>query len=450
MTMDRRSFLKVALALPASAAGQMSNTSVLVLGAGLAGLCAAWDLEQLGYSVTILDARTRPGGRVYTLRHPFSDCLYAEAGAARIQDSHEFTLRYAKLFNLALDPFFPVDGFNVTVAGGKRILVQAGQAPDLAELPLSFSPEERKLGLRGSFAKYLFSHAGALGDPVKPDWPAADLSRFECSLADFMQRQGASAGVLHMLALGHDLGAMSALQLLRDAAIGASTKLWYKIRGGNDQLPRAFAAKLSGRILYSAEVVRIEQDDRTVRVVYLQAGTPVILSADYMICSLPLPVMRRIEVVPGLSSPKRAAIYEIDYIPMARVFLQSRRRFWVERGHNGWASTDDPIDVWDYTKDQPGQRGILGAYTSGRMAIRLTYLDPAERASAVLNMMERVHPGTRENYEGSASHSWVTDAWSFGAAAEFKPRQLSAFYQSMRTPEGRIHFAGEHTSPWNG
>ncbi|HTM52086.1 MAG TPA: FAD-dependent oxidoreductase, partial [Bryobacteraceae bacterium] len=92
---------------------------------------------------------------------------------------------------------------------------------------------------------------------------------------------------------------------------------------------------------------------------------------------------------------------------------------------------------------------ILGAYISGRMALKLTYQEPAGRAQTVLDMMERVHPGIRENYEGSASHSWVTDPWSLGAGAEFKAGQLTKFYRCVREPEGRIHFAGEHTSPWN-
>ena len=174
------------------------------------------------------------------------------------------------------------------------------------------------------------------------------------------------------------------------------------------------------------------------------------MTGDFLVCTIPLPVMRRIEIAPALSPSKRAAIDEVDNMAMARVYLQSRRRFWLERGESGWAQTDDPIDVWDYTRDQPGTRGILGAYTSGRMARQITARDPAERGPFVLEMMEQVHPGIREHFEGSASYSWVTDPWVQGAAAEFKAGQLSKYYAALRQPEGRIHFAGEHTSPWNG
>jgi monoamine oxidase len=84
------------------------------------------------------------------------------------------------------------------------------------------------------------------------------------------------------------------------------------------------------------------------------------------------------------------------------------------------------------------------------MARQITARDPQERGPFVLEMMERLHPGIRENFESSTSYSWVSDPWVLGAAAEFKAGQLSKYYATLRQPEGRIHFAGEHTSPWNG
>ena len=109
-SINRRNFLKLGIAATAvTGFGFKSNQAkrVIVLGAGLSGLSAAMELANSGFDVTILEARSRPGGRVYTMREPFSDGLYAETGAARIQDTHEWTLKYVKQFNLTLDPFFP-------------------------------------------------------------------------------------------------------------------------------------------------------------------------------------------------------------------------------------------------------------------------------------------------------------------------------------------------------
>src|SRR5437867_5925348 len=121
--MSRRDFLgRVALAAASLSACSSLNArttpdsplvqarapkKVVVLGAGLAGLVAGYELSQAGHDVTILEARLRPGGRVHTLREPFSDGLYAEAGAARIPDNHELTLKYVKLFDVPLEPMYP-------------------------------------------------------------------------------------------------------------------------------------------------------------------------------------------------------------------------------------------------------------------------------------------------------------------------------------------------------
>jgi monoamine oxidase len=463
---DRRAFLRRSLlasaSLAAPALGAFAAASqtapehariprrVVVVGAGLAGLAAALALRDAGWNVTILEARSRPGGRVYTLREPFSDGLYAEAGAARIQDTHAYTLRYVKQFNLELDPFFPSEGNSVTCVAGRRIVTPQGTPVDLAQVPLDFSEEERKIGLRSGLVKYLFSHLCEIGDPTSPSWPSKDLSQFEVPIAEFCRRNGASEAFVKMIAFGHDLSAMSALHLLRDTAVGMATRQWFKIRGGNDRLPAALAAALSENIRYGAAVVRLEQDDRAVRVTYLRDRAPVTIAGDYTVCAVPASVMKSVVIGPALPEPKRTALHELGSLPMARVHLQTNRRFWLERGDTGWGATDDPMDVWDYSRDQPGRRGILGAYLSGRIAETVTGLDAASRGRFVLERMERLHPGVTEHFEVKASYSWIDDPWARGASADFHPGQLSRYYQTLRAPEGRIYFAGEYTSPWSG
>src|ERR1043165_4110373 len=116
MPINRRQFLKrsalIAAGLTLSGPRALAFTGVdpkkiIIIGAGMAGLSAGYELTQLGHDVTILEARARPGGRVHTLREPFSDGLYAEEGAARIPDNHDLTLKYVKQFELGLEPFYP-------------------------------------------------------------------------------------------------------------------------------------------------------------------------------------------------------------------------------------------------------------------------------------------------------------------------------------------------------
>src|SRR6266481_4934503 len=154
--MNRREFLQLATLAALAAYAESSQAlqtgglirrgpakKVVILGAGLAGLAAAEELINAGHEVTVLEARSRPGGRVYTLRKPFADGLYAEAGAGRIPNTHALTLKYVKRFGLQLDPFWPESGSNVFLWRGKRQLVPAGKDPNLDGLALNFTPEER-------------------------------------------------------------------------------------------------------------------------------------------------------------------------------------------------------------------------------------------------------------------------------------------------------------------
>jgi len=151
--MDRREFLQFSgmaalgsyasrldrLGMGTSAVPPESSKPIVILGAGIAGLAAGLELVHAGHNVTILEAQTRPGGRVYTLRAPFSDDLHAEAGAARIPSTHQLTLDYVKRFNLQLDPFLPKAGTEVFLWRGQRQVVPHGQDPDLSKLEVNFT-----------------------------------------------------------------------------------------------------------------------------------------------------------------------------------------------------------------------------------------------------------------------------------------------------------------------
>ena len=121
---------------------------MIIIGAGLAGLSAAFELSRMGHEVTVLESRLRIGGRVYTLREPFSDGMYAEAGAARIPDNHQLTLKYIKLFGLTLDPFEPGNLTQVAYIRGRRIKIPSGEEAPLTGLPSALTPggAERKSG----------------------------------------------------------------------------------------------------------------------------------------------------------------------------------------------------------------------------------------------------------------------------------------------------------------
>jgi monoamine oxidase len=427
---------------------------VVVVGAGLAGLSAAYELVQAGHDVTVLEAQLRPGGRVCTFRAPFSDGLYAEVGAMHIPDTHHLTLRYAQLFNLSLDlePAFNMASLNFV--RGKRIVAREGAK---VEWPFALSEEDKKLDLGGLFDKYETAKAyEEIGDPAAPEWSAYALKKYDdVSYLEFLKRNGASADVSSLITLGwahlwgEGLEAVSALTVLRDTASWFKAGQHYRIHGGNDLLPKAFAERLKEQIHYGSPVIRMEQTERGVRVFFQSGGTRNSMTADRIVCAIPFSVLRTMEVSPPFSPAKRKAVAELPYFSGARVSVQCRRKFWRDEGLNGSVFTDLPVEwVFDATITQPGPRGVLQCYAGGTNARQIMALDEERRIAQVKEQMARFYPEIGEYFEGGVSKCWEEDPWERGASSWYKPGQMAELWPHMAPPEGRIHFAGDHTSPY--
>lgn len=424
---------------------------VVVIGAGVAGLAAAYELTQAGHDVTVLEARGRAGGRVQTMREQFSDGLYVEAGAMNVYDTHDWTLKYIKLFGLTLDTSAPSTLASVVYLRGRRLVSKQGQALDY---PLDLKAEEKQLGRRGMWEKYVLSVAKDVGDYDAPGWPSTALLKYDrMTFTEYLRAQGASPAAAELLGLGalgafgDGAGTVSALVMLREIAHRSRLKQNYYIRGGTDLLPRAFASKLSDRIRYGAPVVGIEQDSNGVRVAYLHAGARESLAADRVVCTVPFSVLRRVKVSPDFSPEKRRAVDEMPYTSVARTYLQTSSKFWLEEGLTGSATTDlSNMLVFDGAPGQTPRRGIIEAYFAGPQARRLTAMREPERVLSTLALVEKVHPRVRREFEVGATKCWDEDEWARGAYAWYRPGQMSSILPHVARPEGRIHFAGEHAS----
>ena len=450
--MDRRAFLKlggvasVGLALRAGPAKK-----VVILGAGISGLAAGLELTQAGHDVTILEAQLRPGGRVYTIRAPFSDGLHAEAGAGRIPSTHHLTLDYVKRFQLELDPFFPQAGSNVFLWRGKRQVVPVGQDPDVSQFDVRFTSEERKAGFGGLAKKYLLAPQDQIRSMPDDGWPylsSPKLSELgKISLRGYLLKQGASADAIQYISEGFEDS--SVLDFVHDS-VSHAVPMLYKIRGGNDRLPHAMADKLRERIRYGAAAVKIAQNANGVEVIYSNAGSRHTIACDRLICTIPFTVLRGIEVSPEWPTNKGFAIRNLYLGPVARVFAQTKSRFWEADGRNGFAEVDQPMEIWSPTYKEPGTRGIVMSYIYEDLAVKYSAMSEDARIQKSLDLYERIHPGMREHFEGGATWSWLNHPWSKGAYLVTMPGQFQTVLPYVATPEGRIHFAGEHTSPWSG
>ena len=458
----RRDLMRAALTLPAlpamialprfALAADKPAKKVIVVGAGLAGLAAAYELVQLGHDVTVLEAQNRPGGRIYTLRSPFADGLYAEAGAISYSDSFHHMVRYVKTFGLPSAQIAPKGGAPLFHLRGKRFSVKPGEKPDW---PYDLAPAEKGLPIFQLILKY-FTPADKLSDPTDPAWRPDPFKEWDrVTLAGWLAAQGASRGAVDLLGTsvwwGHGWSEVSALhRLVSDVALFLMGQKSYVIPGGTDLLAQAFARSLRDRISYGAPVLAVEQTADGVAVVIRQGGAEERRTADRVILTAPVPALRKIRFTPGLGAAKRKAVDSLEYSPVTRVYLQSRRRFWADAGEAGGAATDlliGQVAEHPFVRgDEAGPRSVLECHTKGAEALRLAGMPEDERLAASAREMEKVHPGFLKNVEGGASYAWGDDPWAGGGYPVWRPGQLLEWLPELARPEARIHFAGEHTS----
>jgi monoamine oxidase len=444
--MQRREFLQGLLAAPlAFVPTTPKRARVIIIGAGLSGMVSALELRDSGFEVTVLEASQRPGGRVHTLREPFSDGIYAEAGAGRIPSTHDLTLKYVRQFNLELAPFYPTLGSEVYLIKGKRSVVDAAHPLKMSDVGLVLTDRERSAGLDKLEELYLGDAQREVGRIQAKDWPSPAVlkSYGNISIQDFLRSKGASDDAIEFLVSGYQKEA--ALDFLRDLASHQAPKL-SKIVGGNDLLPRAFAAKLSSNIIYGAEVVRLEQNAKGTSVTFTQSGLTRTLDSDYLICAIPFTVLRRMEVSPAFSDRKQDAIQTMGYGAVSRVYLQMRTRFWDKHGDSGFATVDRAMEIWNPTWNQPGGRGLLMAYAYEHLAREIASQNPDDRIENMLDYFDQVHPGAKDNFEVGTSWVWDEQPFTRGAYCIYRPAELNTLLPAAMMPEKRILFAGEHCS----
>jgi monoamine oxidase len=369
--MNRRDFIKksfltaasISISTGLSAARTIESPKrILITGAGLSGLIIAYELNKLGHEVTILEAQDRFGGRILTVREPFSENLYADAGAARIPVDHDLTRKYISEFKLPLIPFYPKIGKFVCwkndraeVAGWKKFAEETEAVMDLN----------------------------------KPEF-------------------------------------------------------WHKIEGGNDRLPAALAERLKEKIFLNSRVGRIVQNVDSVTVSFEQNGRLETVQGDFVVCTIPLTVLRKIEFSPVLQPVRQEIIQKTKYDAASRVFIETKRRFWEDDKLNGFGFGPDNAEIWNATFGQQGARGILQSYLRGEFAEKMTDLSPRLRLSKTIEELNKLFRHLPENAAAGYSKCWSEDPFSEGAWGHLLPREKEVFYQ----PDGRIFFAGEHLSDY--
>jgi monoamine oxidase len=425
---------------------------VVVVGAGMAGLVAAYELLRAGHDPLILEAQTRLGGRVLTLREPFSDGLYGEAGAMRIPRAHALTMAYVEKFGLPVSPFRMDNPQAYYCFNGKRFRI-ADCEQDPAPLGFEVAEHERGLLAAKMWETALRPIVDRLESGGEEAWSEVVSQHDRYSVREFLEEvSGWSEGAIEMFGLLFNQEALmnsSFLELLREE-VGSYYRDMVQIEGGMDRLPKAFLPALKARIRFGARMTALDQTPEGVTIHYRNQAGPGSVQGDYAILTVPTPVLRHVELLKPFSRPKLRAIRQLHYDASAKIFFQCRRRFWEEDDgiYGGGSVTDMAVRNIYYPEHgrETGRGVLLASYTWSEDAQRWGSLSPRDRLEQALENVSHIHPQVLEEFEGGASKMWHDDEFACGAFALFDPGQQTLLHEHIISPEGRIHFAGEHAS----
>jgi len=417
----------------------------------MAGLTAAYELQRAGHRPVVLEARQRVGGRVQTLREPFSDGLYAEAGAMRIPQSHDLTMAYVRKFGLEVSPFTASNANGFVHVGGHRVRsseFEAGALPDEYDL----GAHEKGRSVFGLWDQTLAPIRARLQSDGAAAWESIVSEHDQYSVREFLESKGWTNAAIELFGLLSQQEALmnsSFLELLREECGGFYSNL-VEIVGGMDLLPRSFLPALGPAIRFGAQMVAIDQEPGSVTVHYRTPAGRASVSGDYAIVTLPFAVLRHVEVLKPFSRGKQRAIRQLHYDASAKILMQFRRRFWEEDDgiFGGGSVTDMPIRAMYYPDHhrETGRGVVLASYTWSEDAQRWGSLQPADRIAQALENVSAIHPAAAAEFEVGATKMWHDDEFAGGAFALFDPGQQSLLYDDIVSPEGRIFFAGEHAS----
>jgi monoamine oxidase len=441
------------LAVPANGLrrSETPRKRVVVLGAGIAGLAAAYELVRAGHDPVVLEAQNRVGGRIKTIRD-FAPGLHAEAGAMRIPAAHRLSLAYCEQFGLDLVPFTMGNPKGLVHVGGVRTTMAAAAA-DPTSLPFDLGDDERGRTCDQLWADSVADIVALLERRGDDAWEEIAAQYDQYSLREFLELKGWSEGAIEMYGILNFVEAElnnAVIEELRETLGGAYVDM-VTVAGGMDAYPNAFYARLDDRVRFGAEVSAFEQDDDGVTVHYRTAAGRFSERGDHAICTLPFSVLRNVDGVETLSREKQRAIRQLNYSASTKVLLQVRHRRWEELDgivDGGATVTDLPIRRMNYPPHDPTTaRGVLlASYTWGQDALRWDAMDEETRLEEAIDDVSRIHPWIRDEVECGASHAWYDDPWARGAFALFAPGQLTELHDDIVRPEGRFHVAGEHAS----
>lgn len=424
----------VPMALVPGWADARPQKAAVVIGGGLAGLAAAWRLVQRGWRVTVLDARGRVGGRVFSYAFPQAPELVCELGAQWIGEDHDRLRALCRDFGLEL----MAHRFDDTMLLRDTVASPAGAwdfSPAATTALASIRSRYERMTERDKREFDRSDWWTALRDAGCPD---DDLRLFDLidstDFGESIRMVGAFGGAdLHF-------------------GSNETVEMDWKVVGGNARIPNALADRVGREnVRLRHRVTRVVQRHGIVTVTAVDdgSGLEVPFVADAVVCTAPVRALRDIVFDPPLPAAQRDAADQLQYARIIKTHVLCSERFW---GEEDFALVSDRTSHYYFhsTQRQPGTRGILCAYAVGDKADVLADQNDERKMERVLDDLAPFVAKARRYGLGTAAYAWQRDPWTQGAYALFRPGQFFGLRPVLAAPHGNVHFAGEHLADWVG
>lgn len=464
---------------PPVLSGAKKGASVIVLGAGLAGMAAAYELQKAGYSVKILEFQDRPGGRNYSLRGgdtftesdgtvqkvQFAPGNYINPGPWRIPHHHKALLHYCRQFGVALEPFIQLNhnGFihSSEAFGGKPMRYK--------EVATDFKGHTSELLAKAISAKALDDRLTAQDQEKLLEalrgWGVLDKNMAYSSNLKVSAQRGYDQAPGGGRNGAPTPSQIAKLQDVLDPQVWTAMSFYFSYVmqttmfqpvGGMDMIGKAFAKNIGKIVTYNAKATKVAQSDKGVTVSYKDVATGQMhdVSADWCVCTIPLSIISQVDM--QVSPALKAAMKAVPYGGHVKIGMEFKRRFWEEDDniYGGHSFTDQTITQLSYPNDKMFGRGpavLLGAFARDLAGFQLASMTPQQRIETALKQGEVFHPEQyRKEFLNGVSVPWSRVPWILGCTSAWSEENRKAHYKNLVTLDNRVVLAGEHASYYGG
>ncbi len=457
---SRRNFLKTTLkttaglaVFPGSITGMYNRpqgtggNKVIIVGAGLAGLQAAYQLKKRGITATLYEGNDRIGGRMFTMPDLFEPGMTTDFGGEFIDSSHEEILQLTKelhidLYDLRMDQLAPKSFF----FGGKHL-----NEADLREAIRPFVP-------------VLIKDIHSLPPVISYQTAASFQQLDQQSIIEYIHSIGIQGWLFDFLNVvltreyGMEATEQSAINFLimfsepvdknPDYELFGADHEVLKIKGGSQRLTQALGEQLRDQVVTGHSLTEINTRNERYELIFKTGHQSVAAEADYVLLAIPFSILRNIPVNIAMPAQKTTCINEIGYGNSCKFMIGMNSKPWRKAGWQGYSFNDLSFGCgWDSSQMQSDQSGSFTVFGGGLFEQEIANNTEAELIEKIVPALETMYPGATAAYTGKKfKYCWSKNPWSKAGYSSFKKGQWSTLAGWEAQPVGNIYFAGEHTS----